>query len=83
MPLALCCFIYLYICVAAEVRNNGTEVLIHFDGWSEHYDYWAETTSPELHPVGWHEQCHSSYVDLNPSLQVPRGFSLEFTSAVY
>uniref|UniRef100_A0A673JI44 Lethal(3)malignant brain tumor-like protein 4 n=1 Tax=Sinocyclocheilus rhinocerous TaxID=307959 RepID=A0A673JI44_9TELE len=26
---------------------------IHFDGWSEEYDYWLDADSPDLHPVGW------------------------------
>uniref|UniRef100_A0A674EEX5 L3MBTL histone methyl-lysine binding protein 1b n=1 Tax=Salmo trutta TaxID=8032 RepID=A0A674EEX5_SALTR len=27
--------------------------LIHFDGWSEEYDYWVDADCPDLHPVGW------------------------------
>uniref|UniRef100_A0A8C7CWQ1 L3MBTL histone methyl-lysine binding protein 1b n=1 Tax=Oncorhynchus kisutch TaxID=8019 RepID=A0A8C7CWQ1_ONCKI len=26
---------------------------IHFDGWSEEYDYWVDADCPDLHPVGW------------------------------
>lgn len=26
---------------------------IHFDGWSDEYNYWVDADSPELHPVGW------------------------------
>uniref|UniRef100_A0AAY4DMB5 SAM domain-containing protein n=1 Tax=Denticeps clupeoides TaxID=299321 RepID=A0AAY4DMB5_9TELE len=26
---------------------------IHFDGWSDQYDYWLDADSPDLHPVGW------------------------------
>uniref|UniRef100_A0A8C1R6K5 L3MBTL histone methyl-lysine binding protein 1b n=1 Tax=Cyprinus carpio TaxID=7962 RepID=A0A8C1R6K5_CYPCA len=28
-------------------------IKIHFDGWSEEYDYWLDADSPDLHPVGW------------------------------
>uniref|UniRef100_A0A8C1XG71 L3MBTL histone methyl-lysine binding protein 1b n=1 Tax=Cyprinus carpio TaxID=7962 RepID=A0A8C1XG71_CYPCA len=28
-------------------------IKIHFDGWSEEYDYWVDADSPDLHPVGW------------------------------
>jgi mbt repeat len=62
-----------YLYSSADVRENGRELLIHFDGWSEHYDYWADATSTDIHPVGWHEQCHMNHSDLNPTLQQPRG----------
>ena len=41
------------ICVASitEVRNG--RLLIHFDGWSNSYDYWCEPTSTDIHPIGW------------------------------
>jgi hypothetical protein len=69
----MCCVNFIS---SAAVRDNGKEVLIHFDGWTEFYDYWTETTSTDIHPVGWHEQCHDHYGDLNPALQIPRGFIL-------
>ena len=28
-------------------------VMIHFDGWSQDYNYWCPSDSVELHPVGW------------------------------
>ena len=46
-----------FVCVAtvADTREKGHEVLIHFDGWSNDYDYWCESDAIELHPVGWCE----------------------------
>ncbi|XP_058232977.1 lethal(3)malignant brain tumor-like protein 1 isoform X2 [Hemibagrus wyckioides] len=49
-------------------------VKIHFDGWSDEYDYWVDADSPDLHPVGW---CQKTGHPLqNPSSsdpQVPPG----------
>ncbi|XP_050988130.1 lethal(3)malignant brain tumor-like protein 4 isoform X1 [Labeo rohita] len=28
-------------------------IKVHFDGWSDEYDYWLDADSPDLHPVGW------------------------------
>jgi hypothetical protein len=36
--------------------GTGGPLLIHFDGWSRDYDYWAELDSLDLHPVGFCEQ---------------------------
>ena len=27
--------------------------LLHFDGWSEIYDYWVDDDCPDNHPAGW------------------------------
>ncbi|KAM9055314.1 lethal(3)malignant brain tumor-like protein 4 isoform 2-T2 [Megaptera novaeangliae] len=27
--------------------------MVHFDGWDHKYDYWMDTDSPDIHPVGW------------------------------
>ncbi|KAG7282183.1 hypothetical protein CRUP_034930, partial [Coryphaenoides rupestris] len=35
----------------ADVEYHRLKV--HFDGWSAEYDYWVDTDSPDLHPVGW------------------------------
>jgi hypothetical protein len=46
------------VCVAtiADIIDNW--LLIHFDGWDDSYDYWAETTSPFIHPVNWYLNTH-------------------------
>lgn len=41
------------ICVATIVDVKKKQVLIHFDGWSEQYDYWCDATSTDIHPAGW------------------------------
>eukprot|EP00041_Stephanoeca_diplocostata_P036623 m.1344514 g.1344514 ORF g.1344514 m.1344514 type:complete len:2563 (-) comp24902_c1_seq2:195-7883(-) len=40
---------------------------VHFDGWSEGYDYWAALDVSDLHPVGW---CEST----RAVLQKPKGY---------
>uniref|UniRef100_A0A8C7CWL4 L3MBTL histone methyl-lysine binding protein 1b n=1 Tax=Oncorhynchus kisutch TaxID=8019 RepID=A0A8C7CWL4_ONCKI len=39
------------IATIAEVEDH--RLRIHFDGWSEEYDYWVDADCPDLHPVGW------------------------------
>ena len=43
------------ICVASitDVRENTSEINIHFDGWSNMYDYWCQIDFKEIHPIGW------------------------------
>uniref|UniRef100_A0A674D5M7 L3MBTL histone methyl-lysine binding protein 1b n=1 Tax=Salmo trutta TaxID=8032 RepID=A0A674D5M7_SALTR len=41
---------------AVDKRNPmliRVATIIHFDGWSEEYDYWVDADCPDLHPVGW------------------------------
>ena len=42
------------VCVATitKVDKKG-RLLIHFDGWSNTYDYWCEPSTTDIHPVGW------------------------------
>ncbi len=42
----------MFYTILAKVAGDG-KILIHFDGWTENYDYWAEPTSVDLHPIGW------------------------------
>ena len=46
-----------FVCIAtiAGTRGKNHEVLIHFDSWSNYYDYWCGSDAIELHPVGWCE----------------------------
>ncbi|XP_028290111.1 lethal(3)malignant brain tumor-like protein 4 isoform X2 [Gouania willdenowi] len=41
------------VCVASvsDVINN--RLLLHFDNWDDTYDYWCDSTSPYIHPIGW------------------------------
>ncbi|KAB5517065.1 hypothetical protein PHYPO_G00185170 [Pangasianodon hypophthalmus] len=39
--------------VATVVDRDEHRVKIHFDGWTDEYDYWLEADSPNIHPAGW------------------------------
>ena len=41
-------------------------MLVSFDGWSNHYDYWAEIDTPDIHPMGYCD--HNEF-----TLEAPRG----------
>ncbi|GAB6022036.1 Lethal(3)malignant brain tumor-like protein 1 [Chamberlinius hualienensis] len=41
------------VCVASVADVMDNRFLVHFDGWDDMYDYWADPTSPYIHPVGW------------------------------
>ncbi|XP_070556863.1 lethal(3)malignant brain tumor-like protein 4 isoform X2 [Ptychodera flava] len=40
-------------CVATVADVMDNRFLVHFDAWDDSYDYWADSTSPYIHPVGW------------------------------
>ncbi|XP_076266492.1 lethal (3) malignant brain tumor isoform X1 [Rhynchophorus ferrugineus] len=44
------------VCVATVRDMMDNRLLVHFDGWDDIYDYWADPTSPYIHPVGWCDQ---------------------------
>ncbi|XP_056115226.1 lethal(3)malignant brain tumor-like protein 3 isoform X1 [Rhinichthys klamathensis goyatoka] len=39
--------------VATVVDTDEHRLLIHFDGWTDEYDYWTDADSPDIHPAGW------------------------------
>ncbi|KAG2461059.1 SRSF4 factor, partial [Polypterus senegalus] len=39
--------------VASIEDTDDHRLKIHFDGWSQEYDYWVDADSPDIHPVGW------------------------------
>ncbi|XP_064211247.1 lethal(3)malignant brain tumor-like protein 4 isoform X2 [Tribolium castaneum] len=44
------------VCVATVKDMMDNRILVHFDSWDDIYDYWADPTSPYIHPVGWCDQ---------------------------
>ncbi|XP_060810942.1 uncharacterized protein LOC106139127 isoform X1 [Amyelois transitella] len=44
------------VCVATVTDVMEGRLLINFDSWDEMYDFWADPTSPYIHPVGWAEE---------------------------
>ena len=45
-----------YVCVCTVVKVKGCRIRLHFDGWSESYDFWTNADSPFIFPVGWSEK---------------------------
>ena len=45
------------VCVATVADIIDDWLLIHFDGWDDSYDYWAETSSPFIHAINWFVVC--------------------------
>uniref|UniRef100_A0A671KA57 SAM domain-containing protein n=1 Tax=Sinocyclocheilus anshuiensis TaxID=1608454 RepID=A0A671KA57_9TELE len=39
--------------VATVVDTDDHRLRIHFDGWTDEYDYWIDADSPDIHPAGW------------------------------
>ena len=56
------------ICVATVQNVQNHQLLIHFDGWSDMYDYWCKCTSTDIHPIGY---CQRAGRKLEP----PKGIS--------
>ncbi|XP_061614357.1 lethal(3)malignant brain tumor-like protein 4 isoform X4 [Phyllopteryx taeniolatus] len=44
------------VCVASVADVVDDRVLVHFDNWDNSYDYWCESSSPLIRPVGWCEK---------------------------
>lgn len=41
------------VCVATITDIRNGQLLIHFDGWTNRYDYWCRPDTTDIHPVGW------------------------------
>lgn len=54
------------VCVASISDVVDGRCLIHFDSWDDMYDYWADPSSPYVHPIGW---CRDHGVTLTPPNQ--------------
>jgi hypothetical protein len=60
------------ICVATINDISNGQLLIHFDGWTDRYDYWCQPDTPDIHPIGW---CDDNGV----SLQIPHRYRGQFS----
>lgn len=64
-------------CVLSVAEICGFRVRLHFDGFSECYDFWTNADSPHIMPVGW---CEKN----GKILQPPKGFNMDtFNWATY
>ncbi|XP_010883045.1 lethal(3)malignant brain tumor-like protein 4 isoform X2 [Esox lucius] len=57
------------VATIAEVEDH--RLRIHFDGWSEEYDYWVDADSPDLHPTGWCQKTGHPLQHPNGSTDMP------------
>ena len=39
--------------VATVAEVIGHRIRLHFDGWTDDYDFVIDDDSPDLHPAGW------------------------------
>jgi hypothetical protein len=46
------------VCVSTVtgISENKRKIQVHFDGWSDGYDYWCKTDTTDIHPIGWCER---------------------------
>ncbi|XP_064604758.1 lethal(3)malignant brain tumor-like protein 3 [Liolophura sinensis] len=58
-------------CVLSIVEVRGFRLRMHFDGYSESYDFWINADNPYIFPAGW---CEKNGKKLEP----PRGFTTDF-----
>ncbi|XP_035664892.1 lethal(3)malignant brain tumor-like protein 4 [Branchiostoma floridae] len=56
-------------CVLSVAEIKGYRIRLHFDGYSECYDFWRNADSVDIKPVGWCEKT-------NHKLSVPKGNGL-------
>ena len=63
------------VCVATVKDIIGDYILVHFDGWDEDYDYWAESSSPFIHAIGW---CAANEKQLTPPPHMDPGEPFEW-----
>lgn len=43
----------LKIRVASVADILGSRIRIHFDGWTDDFDYWTDIMSTNIHPINW------------------------------
>ena len=61
----------ILIRVASIVDIEDYRIKIHFDGWSDVFDYWLDDDSPDFHPPGW---CAKTGHPLQPPISMFRFF---------
>ncbi|XP_072170045.1 lethal(3)malignant brain tumor-like protein 4 [Diadema setosum] len=63
-------------CVLTVMEIRGYRLRLHFDGYSECYDFWVNADSPDILPAGW---CEKTGHRLLP----PKGFAADFSWNAY
>ncbi|XP_064486621.1 lethal(3)malignant brain tumor-like protein 3 isoform X2 [Ornithodoros turicata] len=55
-------------CVVTVAETVGYRLRLHFDGYSDSFDFWTNADSPDIFPAGWCERT-------NHVLQSPKGYN--------
>lgn len=63
------------VCVATIADMMDNRILVHFDSWDDIYDYWAEPSSPYIHPVGWCDQNGHNLTPPNGKISLKNKYS--------
>ncbi|XP_035826698.1 uncharacterized protein LOC101848126 [Aplysia californica] len=76
------------VCVATilEIDEAADQILIHFDGWTDRYDYWTNFESADLHPLGYmyhNGKRLAKEKRKNSSLQPPNNYRKTFDWLTY
>lgn len=58
------------------MAGGEKQYLIHFDGWSNNYDYYAPITDEDLHPAGY---CDT----IKRKLEIPNKYGKNFVWSTY
>uniref|UniRef100_A0A8C2VJJ5 L3MBTL histone methyl-lysine binding protein 3 n=1 Tax=Chinchilla lanigera TaxID=34839 RepID=A0A8C2VJJ5_CHILA len=62
-------------CVLTVAEVCGYRIKLHFDGYSDCYDFWVNADALDIHPVGWCEKTgHKLHPPKGASLLIPSGF---------
>ncbi|KAJ6640599.1 Lethal(3)malignant brain tumor-like protein 3 [Pseudolycoriella hygida] len=62
------------VATIADVLDN--RILLKFDGYDSTHDYWADITSPNIHPFDWHKTSKCR-------LMVPKEYEKHFSWPLY
>ncbi|XP_041377256.1 uncharacterized protein LOC121389672 [Gigantopelta aegis] len=64
------------VCAATVASIDGVtgQWLIHFDGWTDRYDYMADPTTADIHPLGYMAFIGHKYKQYNPKIQAPKDY---------
>lgn len=66
-----------YYCVMTVAEVQGYRIRLHFDGYSDSYDFWTNADSMDIFPMGWCEK-------FNHNLHPPPGLTLnDFNWTLY
>ncbi|XP_023234831.1 lethal(3)malignant brain tumor-like protein 1 [Centruroides sculpturatus] len=64
----------LLIRVATVAEVQPHLIKLHFDGWSDAYDYWVDDDSSDIHPVNWCTKTgHPLQRPINSNNLIPQG----------